>query len=73
MTVDLLTTEILTRLSAGKRVRRELPYGGRLHIDRPLPFVCLYRQPVGGGDAGTRDLVKGEASLAMRASIFSFI
>jgi len=23
-------------------VRRELPGGGRVHIDRPLPFICLH-------------------------------
>jgi uncharacterized protein (TIGR02421 family) len=35
-------TEILGRLAEGASVRRELPGGGRLHIDRPLPFLCLH-------------------------------
>lgn len=65
MSMDELTNEIMVRLAANKRVRRELPDGGRLHIDRPLPFLCLYRQPMGSEDAGTRDLVKGEASFLM--------
>ena len=62
MSVESLTGEILGRLAAKQRVRRELPFGGRLHIDRPLPFLCLYRQPEGRNDVGTTDLVKGEAS-----------
>lgn len=33
------------RIAAGKRVREELPGEGRLHIDRPLPFLCLRRRP----------------------------
>ena len=62
MSLDTLINEIIERLTANKRVRRELPFGGRLHIDRPLPFLCIYRQPVGRDDLGTADLVKGEAS-----------
>lgn len=62
MSIEPFTSEVLSRLSAGKRIRRELPFGGRMHIDRPLPFLCLYRQPVIGEDAGTRELVKSEAS-----------
>ena len=62
MSVDAFTDEILERLTANKRVRRQLPFGGRLHIDRPLPFLCLHRQPESREDLGTADLVKGEAS-----------
>lgn len=62
MSMDARIDEILSRLATGKRVRRELPDGGRVHIDRPLPFLCLYRQPVGVDDDGTEKLVEGEAS-----------
>ena len=34
--------EILDCLEQGKSVRRDLPGGGRVHIDRPLPFLCLH-------------------------------
>ena len=34
--------EILDCLEQGASVRRELPGGGRVHIDRPLPFLCLH-------------------------------
>lgn len=40
-----LVTAVAERLAAGKRVRHELPGEGRLHIDRPLPFLCLRRRP----------------------------
>ncbi len=50
------------RLDAGGAVRAPLPPGGRLFVDRPLPFLCLYRPPAGRDDAGTARLVRGEAA-----------
>ncbi len=35
---------------------------GRLHIDRTLPFLVVYRRPHNYSDKGTDRLVKGEAS-----------
>ncbi|NIP85497.1 MAG: DUF1704 domain-containing protein, partial [Planctomycetales bacterium] len=58
---DRLIAEVRARLSQGKQVRRTLP-GGRLHMDRPLPFLCVYRAPHDRRDLGTRQLVLGEAS-----------
>lgn len=49
-------------LTEGKPVRRRLPDGGRLHIDRALPFLCVYRESSSSVDAGTHRLVTGEAS-----------
>ena len=49
------------RLAQNQRVRRTLPGKGRLHMDRRLPFLCVYRQRA-DIDAGTERLVKGEAS-----------
>ncbi|MBA2540752.1 MAG: DUF1704 domain-containing protein [Deltaproteobacteria bacterium] len=46
------------RLAAGKPVRRSLPNGGRLHIDRALPFLCVYA----GDDRPTADLARTQAS-----------
>jgi len=54
--------EISKRFKENKVVRRSLPGGGLLHIDRRLPFLCVYRQPPSGNDSGTRQLVKSEAS-----------
>ena len=59
---DELVQEVRQRLRDGKRVRRTLPDGGRLHIDRQLPFLCVYRAPVDTPDDGTRELIEGEAS-----------
>ncbi len=50
------------RLAQNQRVRRTLPGIGRLHIDRQLPFLCIYRQPLDASDSGTEHLVKAEAS-----------
>jgi uncharacterized protein (TIGR02421 family) len=60
--------EIKRRLSENKQVRRKLPGPGRLHIDRQLPFLCIYRRPVKDMDQGTDQLVKGEASYLLASS-----
>ena len=57
-----LIDEIVGDLKANRAVRKRLPGGGRLHIDRQLPFLCLYRKPPKRGDAGTGRLVESEAS-----------
>jgi uncharacterized protein (TIGR02421 family) len=57
-----LISTICWRLRQNKRVRRNLPKKGRLHIDRQLPFLCVYRRPANRKDVGTERLVKGEAS-----------
>ncbi len=53
---------IRKRLAEGKQVRRTLPEWGRLAIDRPLPFLCVYRRPSRRPDQGTFRLVTSEAS-----------
>ncbi len=55
------------QLSQNKRLRRSLPILGRLHIDRQLPFLCVYRQPPDQQDLGTERLVMGEASYLIAA------
>lgn len=56
-----LSTIVEGRLAKNRRVRRNLPGGGRLRMDRQLPFLCVYRQPP-RSDAGTRELVTSEAA-----------
>ena len=58
-------SSICARLAANKRVRRNLPEWGRLHIDRQLPFLFVYRQPLKREDAGTHRLILGQASYLM--------
>jgi uncharacterized protein (TIGR02421 family) len=68
----LITTEFIEevsdRIAEDKRVRRKLPLNGRLHIDRSLPFLCVYRRPVNRPDQGTERFVKGEASYIIASS-----
>ena len=61
---DRFIRTVCTRLLENKRVRRELPIWGRVHIDRQLPFLCIYRRPRGGhrNDADTQRLATSEAS-----------
>jgi uncharacterized protein (TIGR02421 family) len=53
---------VLDRLDHGKAVRRILPEWGRIHIDRRLPFLFVYRKPPRRPDEGTDRLVLGEAA-----------
>ena len=50
------------RLRENKPVRRTLPEWGRIHIDRQIPFLCIYRRPSKGAGEGTERLVTSEAS-----------
>jgi uncharacterized protein (TIGR02421 family) len=50
------------RLKEGKALRRKIPPWGRIHVDRPLPFLFVYRRPTNREDPGTERLAVGEAS-----------
>jgi uncharacterized protein (TIGR02421 family) len=39
-----------------------LPDAGGLYIERPQPFFCLYRHPLGQADQGTNQLLSTQAS-----------
>ncbi|TWU24760.1 flavohemoglobin expression-modulating QEGLA motif protein [Bythopirellula polymerisocia] len=67
-----LVDGICERLARNLRVRRTLPSKGRLHIDRQLPFLCIYRRPADSTDAGTEKLVKGEAAYLVAPGVKSF-
>src|SRR5690606_1841518 len=49
-------------LEADEGVRHRLGDTLRLSIDRPLPFLCVYRIPPAHADKGTAHLVIGEAA-----------
>ena len=53
---------IRRRLAEGKQVRRTLPRWGRVAVDRPLPFLCVYRRPSRSRDRATFRLVTSEAA-----------
>ena len=52
--------EVVHRLAEDRAVRRPVP-GGRLSIDRPLPFLCVQRHAA-GVDPQVAGLVRGQAS-----------
>lgn len=54
-------------LESGKPVMRSLAGGGRLYIERPQPFLCLYRRPAGHSDFGTEELLTTQASYLISA------
>lgn len=49
-------------LKRGEPIHYKLPQWGRIHIDRRLPFICVYRKPAAQSDQGTERLLLGQAS-----------
>lgn len=49
------------KLERGKRVTRILPGHGRFMMDRPLPFMCIYRAPI-SADPGVDELVHAQTA-----------
>ena len=56
------------RLVQNKKLRRPLPIWGRLHIDRQLPFVCVYRRPAEDDDEETARLITSQASYLLASA-----
>jgi uncharacterized protein (TIGR02421 family) len=54
------------KLERGKRVTYLLPGEGRFMMDRPLPFICIYRSPP-HPDPGVEELVRAQTAY-LRAS-----
>ena len=61
-----LRPEVIERVRAAllknETVERVMPGWGRLHVDRQLPFLFVYRRPRDRDDAGTHRLIRGEAA-----------
>ncbi|MEP7453990.1 flavohemoglobin expression-modulating QEGLA motif protein [Phyllobacterium sp. SB3] len=71
-TADAVFTKAVALLKTGKAVRLDLEGGGRLHIDRPLPFLCIHL--LTGRDAGAAyDVASANASYLIASSIESAI
>ncbi len=62
MITQAFIDDVCHRITTNQEVTLPLPLGGRIHIDRQLPFLCLYRQPKNRPDPGTEKLVLAEAS-----------
>jgi uncharacterized protein (TIGR02421 family) len=54
--------EIVRNLAENQGIRQDFAEKGRLNIDRPLPFLCVYRKPKEREDKGTAHLILGEAA-----------
>ena len=65
---NTLITTIGETLARNELVRKNLPDGSRLHIDRQLPFLCVYRRPLERKDTGTERLLLGEAAYLLATS-----
>ncbi len=57
-----LIEAVRQRLRDNLRVRRTLPGRGRVHVDRQLPFLCVYRETEGQAELQMRHLVTSEAA-----------
>ena len=60
--------DVAAALASGKAVRRDLGADGRLHIDRPLPFLCVHIT-AGTRNLAARDVTSAHASYLIAASI----
>lgn len=69
---DAFVASACQRLKDGKPLRRRLPVWGRVHIDRQLPFLIIYRRPPSREDQGTDGLALGEASYILASGDRSF-
>lgn len=59
---DSFIRKITRSLQRGKQVHRRLPQGGLIYIDRPLPFLVIFRHPEGQPDHPTADFLKANAA-----------
>jgi uncharacterized protein (TIGR02421 family) len=59
--------EIRARIATGERVSRELPSGGRVHVERALPFLLIYRS-THDLDQGTDQLITSHPSYIVASS-----
>ncbi len=59
---DAFLERIHRQMVANQEIRLSLQPWGRLHIDRQLPFLILYRRPPSADDFGTEKLALSEAS-----------
>ncbi len=65
---EAMLDTISRRIEQGLQVRRKLPPDGRVHIDRQLPFLVVYRPPENEGDDAVRSLVASQASYVIAPS-----
>ncbi|HEY0976877.1 MAG TPA: tyrosine/phenylalanine carboxypeptidase domain-containing protein [Flavobacteriales bacterium] len=57
-----LIGSIRRKLERGRKISRALPDGGWIMMDRPLPFICLYRVEGTAPDPGVDRLLRGQTA-----------
>jgi uncharacterized protein (TIGR02421 family) len=62
VTTASLVDTVRDHIEKGGRLRMALPEDGRLYLERRLPFLSVYRRPVGRGDPGCEQLVTSQAA-----------
>ncbi len=60
--VPRIRAAIETHYAEKKRLRRSLSDGGRIYLERRLPFLAVHRHPVEALDPGTEQLVTSQAA-----------
>ncbi|HID81372.1 MAG TPA: DUF1704 domain-containing protein [Chromatiales bacterium] len=58
----------IQQLQKNNPVRVSLPDGSQIHIDRQLPFLCIYRQPAGRIDTGTDQLITSQSAYILTSA-----
>lgn len=59
---DVTVNKIIEKLKSGKGIHETLAGGSRIHIDRPLPFICIYRYPEGVKKSAHAKLIDAQPS-----------
>ncbi|MGD8352668.1 MAG: DUF1704 domain-containing protein, partial [Pseudomonadota bacterium] len=60
--ISRLIPVIEDRLAGNKTVRKKLPVWGRIHMDRQLPFLCIYRRTSTSRESGAEKFVQAFSS-----------
>jgi len=69
---DELIIHVTDSLRTNKKVHEKLSGEGYIHIDRQLPFLCVYREPEEQNDPGTAELLTSQASYLLEKSNSDF-
>ncbi len=58
----VIEKKIRMKIAAGHSVNFVTPGGGKVYIEKGLPYLCVYRKPLKKNDIGTGKLINGTAS-----------
>lgn len=61
-TADKTIDELITKVRDGGKLRCNLPHRGKINIEKPLPYLLVYRHKKPSDDPGTVRMLLSEAS-----------